>query len=149
MAKDPTELSWYRKCARKMVREGKAFLHVTDELGLNGIDGPTAKQIQESETFQAVLRQERLKLAKEYADDPELSKNVAIGMMLMAIEKLMMEAQWDKALEGLKKLATLAGWQGTEGNVNVYQGLNQRDFDELKKRIQDGPGRKAATEAVN
>lgn len=140
------ELPWYRKAAKKIIRENKNFLLVLDELEISGFTSQELKKLYETDGFQTVLRQERLKYANEIAADPQLSKNTAIGMMLLAIQKLFEDGEWDKALEGVKKLSQLAGWQGTDGNVTVFADLKGKEIDELRKqiesRVSEGTNRK-------
>lgn len=141
--KGPAQLpepEWYRKAAAKMVREGKNLLLVVDELGLEGLTSRDIEEIHKSNTFQAILRNERLRFATEIARDPALTKDAAVGMMLQAVEKLLLEGEWDKALEGLQKLAKLAGWVGSDNQVNVFADLKQRDYEELKKQIESRKG---------
>lgn len=129
------EPAWFRKAAAKMVREGKNLLLVVDELGIDGLTSRDVEDIHRSNTFQAVLRNERLKFATEYARDPALSRDAAIGMMMIGIEKLMLEGEWDKAIEGLTKLSKLTGWLGADHEVKVFADLKQKDYDELKQRL--------------
>lgn len=138
--KGPAQLpepDWYRKAASKMVREGKGLLLVVDELGLEGLTSRDIEEIHKSNTFQAILRNERLRYASEIARDPQLSKDAAVGLMLQAIEKLFAEGEWDKALEGLNKLAKLAGWIGADNEVKIFADLKQKDYEELKRRVSE------------
>lgn len=150
--KGPAQLpepEWYRKAASKMVREGKSLLLVVDELGLEGLTSRDIEEIHRSNTFQAILRNERLRYASEMARDPQLSKDAAVGLMLQAIEKLFAEGEWDKALEGLNKLAKLAGWIGADQQVNVFADLKQKDYEELKKQIESRKGQQGTRETYN
>lgn len=130
------EPEWFRKAAAKMVREGKNLLLVVDELGISGLTSKEIEDIHRSNTFQAVLRNERLRYATEVARDPALNKDAAIGMMLISIEKLMAEGESDKAVVALEKLAKLTGWIGSDSTVNVFADLKQKDYEELKRRVE-------------
>jgi len=143
------EPEWYRQAARKIVREGKNMLLAIDELRIDGLNAKDVDAIYRSSTFQAILRNERLRFASEYAKDPALSRDAAIGLMLQAIEKLMAESEWDKALEGLAKLAKLTGWIGADNNVTVFADLKQKDYEELKKQIELRKGQSGTSKTVN
>lgn len=143
------EPEWYRKAATKMVREGKNLLLVVDEMGLEGLTSRDIESVHKSNTFQAILRNERLRFATEIARDPALSKDAAVGMMLQAIEKLMAEGEWDKALEGVTKLAKLAGWIGADQQVNVFADLKQKDYEELKKQIESRKSTTRTDQIIN
>ena len=143
------EPTWYRKAAQKVVREGKNILLVVDELGIDGLTSREVEEIYKSNTFQAILRNERLRYAAEYAKDPALSKDAAVGMMLQAIDKLMAEGEWDKALEGINKLSKLTGWLGADNSVTVFADLKQRDYEELKKQIELRKGTSGTSTTVN
>jgi len=145
---DQTELSWFRKAAEKVVREQKNFLLVLDELGIDGFRPAEADEVYRSKAFQTVLRQERLRYANELASDPQLSKNTAIGMMLLAIQKLFDEGEWDKALEGVQKLSKLTGWQGSE-NVTVFADLRGKDIEDLKRQIESRTSKGTSQKSLN
>src|SRR6266446_4566103 len=110
--RDVDELDWYRLAARKMAREGKPLVMVLDELGVDGITSRESARIFATNTFQAVLRNERLRYAGEVARDPDFGREAMQGIMFNAVQKLLEEGAWDKAIEGLQKLAKLSGWQG-------------------------------------
>jgi len=150
--KGPAQLpepEWFRAVARKIVREGKNFLLAIDELGIPGLTSKEAEEIHRSNTFQTVLRNERLKFATEYARDPALSRDAAIGMMMIGIEKLMLEGEWDKAIDGLTKLSKLTGWLGADQNVNVFADLKQKDLEEMRKQIESGKGKSRDIPSLN
>ena len=146
---DQTELIWFRKAAEKVVREQKNFLLVLDELKIDGMRPQEADEVFRSKAFQTVLRQERLRYANELASDPQLSKNTAIGMMLIAIQKLFEEGEWDKALEGVTKLSKLTGWQGSDTQVAVFADLKGKDIEQLRKQIESGTGKGKTSESLN
>jgi len=136
MAKN-SETSWMHQAAKKMAREGKNLLVVVDELGIPGMRPQEIEQVFRSDMFQQILRAEKNRYALEIANDPTLQKQTAIGFMVIAIQNLMSEGEWDKALEGWQKLAKLAGWQGSDA-VNIFAELKPRDFEELRKKIGTG-----------
>lgn len=125
------------------------MLLVLDELEIDGLRPQEADEIYRSKAFQTVLRQERLRYVNEIASDPQLSKNTAIGMMLLGIQNLIAEGEWDKAIEGVKKLSQLTGWQGAETNVNVFADLKGKDFEDLKRQFEQRTGAGKAKTAHN
>jgi hypothetical protein len=147
--RETDELDWYRLAARKMAREGKPLVMVLDELGVDGITSRESARIFATNTFQAVLRNERLRYAAEVARDPEFGKEAMQGLMFNAIQKLFDEGAWDKAIEGLTKLAKLAGWIGIEGQVNIFGDLTAKDFKELREKLESGKSKSATSSLLN
>ena len=143
------EPEWFRRAAQMIARQGKNLAVAVLELGIDGLTAKEVQDIYNSNTFQAILRNERLRYATEIGRDPQLSKDAAIGMMIMAIEKLIAESEWEKALEGVSKLSKLAGWIGADQTVNVFADLKQKDYEELKKQIELRKGKQGASETYN
>lgn len=149
---DIPENHWFRKGAYKMAREGKSLLQVIEELCIDGVNSREADLILKSNTFQTILRNERLRYANEVARDPELRKETAAGMMLICVQNLIGQGEWDKATEALLKLSKLQGWVGAESNVNVFtslQGLKGHDLEELKKKVESERIRATTGTSIN
>lgn len=140
---------WFPKVAKLMIREMKSFATVVDELELPSLQPKEMLRIEKSEGFQAAMRNERHKYANEVANDPRLGKSTAIGMMMLAVERLMLEGEWDKALEGLQKLSKLAGWQGVDNQVNIFADLKGKEIEDLKREIGQRTGTRGTSETVN
>lgn len=132
-----------------MIREMKSLATVVDELEIPGLGAKEMLRIERSEAFQAALRAERHKYANEVANDPKLGKSTAIGMMMLAVERLMLEGEWDKALEGLQKLSKLAGWQGVDNQVNIFADLKGKEIEDLKREIGQRTGTRSIRETLN
>jgi hypothetical protein len=147
--RESDELDWYRLAARKMAREGKPLVLVLDELGVDGITSRESARIFATNTFQAVLRNERLRYAGEIATDPDFKKEALQGLMYGAIQKMLDEGAWDKAVEGMQKLAKLSGWQGVEGQVNIFGDLTAKDFKELREKLESGKSKTATSSLLN
>lgn len=128
------EQGWMREAAEKMAREGKNLLMVVDEMGIPGMRPPEIEQIRSSKTFQKILREERNRYAMEVGNDPTLQKQTAVGMMAIAINNLMLAGHWDKALEGIQKLAKLAGWQAGD-SVSIFTDLKPKDIGAVRDEI--------------
>jgi hypothetical protein len=123
-----------QRAAEIIVREGKNLAQVSLELELN-MTSREALDIERSKAFQAILWDERHRYNTELAGNPQASKLSAQGMMLHAIQKLLEEGKWDKALDGVIKYARVAGWIGPDSNVNVFQGLNTKELEGLEKKL--------------
>jgi hypothetical protein len=134
MPRKPEE-PYFHKVAERMVREGVSFRVAATEEGVN-LTSIEAENIFRTKAFQKVLWEQRHKYAQEVANDPGATKVSAAGMMLIAIQKLLEEAQWDKAIAGIEKLAKLQGWMGIEGQVNVFAGLSEREYEQVKKKLE-------------
>jgi hypothetical protein len=147
--RETDELDWYRMAARKIAREGKPLVLVLDELGVDGITSREAARIFATNTFQATLRNERLRFAAEVARDPEFGKEAVQGIMFNAVQKLLEGGHWDKAIEGLTKLAKLSGWQGVEGQINIFGDLTAKDFKELREKLESGKSKSATSSLLN
>lgn len=145
-SQEPDEQSWMKEAAAKIARENKSIMVVVDEMGIEGVRPQELDQIYRSRMFQTILRSERNRYALEVAGDPSLRKDTAVGFMMIAINNLMAEGEWDKALEGLQKLSKLAGWQGTDG-VNIFADLKPSDFEELRKKVGTGSSMAGVTKA--
>lgn len=143
------EYAWFARAAKLMIREAKSFATVVDELEIPGLRPQDLDRLQKSEAFQAALRSERHKYANEVANDPKLGKSTAVGMMMLAIERLMGEGEWDKALEGLQKLAKLTGWTGPDNQVTVFADLKGKEIEELKRQIGQRTSGSSSREVIN
>jgi hypothetical protein len=143
------EYIWFSRAAKLMIREGKTFGLAVEELEIPGMSPKEQERLLKSEGFQAVLRAERHKYANEIANDPKLGKSTAIGMMMLAIERLMHEGEWDKALEGLQKLSKLTGWAGPESQVTVFADLKGKEIEDLKRQIGNRTSGTSIKESLN
>lgn len=135
-APDATEQPWFRKAAELIVREEKKPWLAFTEVGA-ALTSVEAEVIYRSKTFQGILWAEREKFRKELANTPYRSKESAVGLMMYLIQKLIDAGEFDKAAQALEKLMKAEGWTGPDSQVNVYQGLSQKDYAELKKELND------------
>jgi len=94
-----------------------------------------AEKLSRSREFQRVLWAERQKFWKELASDPSRGKATIIGRMEHAIAKLLEAGEWDKAIEGLIKLAKVEGLLGTDASINIWGTASAKDIEEVKKQL--------------
>jgi len=133
-SKPYTPPAWYRPAAELMARNSLSLKQAVSELKVQ-ITPEECELVSRRKEFQQILREERNKFHTEVADQPGRNKSTALGMMQVAIEKLMVEGEWDKAVAAIEKLAKLEGWVGSDSNINIFSGLTARDIAEAKERI--------------
>jgi hypothetical protein len=144
--------SWYEKAADKMVRENKMLVQVANEMEL-AITSRELLNIEKTKAFQQILWTARNAYYKEIASDPERTKYSMLGAMTLIVQKLMEEGKWDKAAEAILKLAKIEGWVGTEGNINVFAGLSDKQLEEIERKVttlasESNSGSKRVTEKI-
>jgi len=146
--KQRDSFAWKQRAAEQMARQGMGMRQAAQEQGM-ALTAEEAEGLFRQKVFQRLLWIERNKYYKELASDPNRTKQSAIGLMWLSIQKLAEQGDWDKALEGLLKLAKVEGWVGAEGQTNVFATLSAKDFEEIKKEMQKLTGTKASEEAIN
>lgn len=135
-------LDWYEKAARAIVREEKTLYAWANENKL-GLTSTECANIARTKEFQAALRAERNKFYKELATDPDRSRNVAVGQLIFAISKLLEAEQYDKAVSSLAQLFKVEGWTSDQAQINVFNELNAKDIEGLKRRLQEAKAKNA------
>jgi hypothetical protein len=125
---------WYEKAAAAIVRTGKTLYAYVNEAGL-GLTSTECGNIARTKEFMAALRAERNKFYKELATDPDRSRNVAVGQLLFVIQKLLENEQYDKASASLLNLFKVEGWATDQTAINIFNDLNSKDIDGLKRRL--------------
>lgn len=117
-----------------MVRNSVSFSQAANDLKLP-LSPTECEKVVKRKEFQQILRQEKNAFRQEVANEPGRTKSTAVGMMVLAIENLITEGEWDKAVAAIEKLAKLEGWLGAESNVNIFAGMTARDIATEKERI--------------
>lgn len=140
--------SWFPKAAEMLVRGRKTMNMVVLELKLD-LTAKEAEDIFKSKSFQEVLRLERHRFWNELASDPGFGKNSVIGQMLECVYMLTQEGNYEKALDGLNKLASIAGWKGAETNINVFENVSAKDIADIKAQLEQNRPTKRPSEASN
>ena len=144
---------WYERAADLMARKGYTLRQALAELGEEGITAEEAKKIEGRKGFHKTLWAARRRLYQELHDDPRRTKQNAIGRMEFLIIKLCEEGEWEKAVDAQVKQAKLEGWMDAEAQVNVFQGLSDHDYkqirDELKRKSEIAQASKPVEELAN
>jgi hypothetical protein len=117
-----------------MAREGKGLKEAITDLSIPLTTNECAT-IMRRKSFQALLRQAKIRFRAEVAGDPGRSKQSTIGQLQILADKLEAEGSSDKAAAVLLVIAKLENWVGEGGQVNVFQGVTQKDIDEMKAKI--------------
>lgn len=118
-----------------MVTGNMPFKQAAGELKIDWTAAECDKIARRTE-FKRILREVKYSFHAEVANTPGRNKSSAIGMMQVAIENLLAEGEWDKAVAAIEKLAKLEGWMGSDSNIQIFAGLTARDIAEAKERIQ-------------
>ena len=126
--------AWYRDVASAMLRDILPFRAALAALNIQ-ISNAEADRIEYSAAFKKQLDIEQQLLYQELAANPNFNKQSVIGGMLHAVQQLLREGDFDKAVNGFMAIAKLQGWLGVESNVNVMLGVTQRDIEEARKKI--------------
>ena len=128
--------AWYEKAAVAIVRNEKTLFQFANEANL-GLTSTECQNIARTKEFQAALRAERNRFYKELSTDPSRSRNTAIGQLLFAITKLLEGEQYDKAVGAIAQLFKAEGWTSDSAQLNIFNDLNAKDIEGLKKKLQD------------
>jgi hypothetical protein len=140
MPRKNQEEPYFQRLAAFMVEHDRDIWQSATELEL-GLTSNECLNLSKNKIFQQILRSERTKLYNDLARDPQRSKDTLVGKALFAIEKLLEQQAYDKALNGILNLAKIEGYVGADTNVNVFSGLSTKDMESLKNRLkqqQDG-----------
>jgi hypothetical protein len=136
MADKSKTTGWYGKAAEHMVRENKTLIQVALEMGLD-IHSRDLVNIERHKAFQQALWAEKNKFYKEIASDPDRGKNVLLGQMTLIVDQLMKEGKWEKAAAAILQLAKIEGIVGTEGTVNVFGPLSERQLAVIEGKLKN------------
>ena len=118
-----------------VVRENMPFRAAAHEAGAQ-ITTVEAENIYRRKSFQKILWAERNKFYAEVANEPGRNKTSAVGLMHLLVHKLIEAGEFDKALEGITKLAKLEGWLNPETQINIMQELTGKDLTRLRKELE-------------
>lgn len=125
----------YDGIADRMVRDQLSLRAACAEAGI--IDLAGVERLERSKAFQQAKWNARNRYYAEIADTPGLGKQVLVGQALVAINQLVESGEWDKALEGILKLAKIMGIVGSENGPNVFGLLTDKEFREIRKRLDE------------
>ncbi len=125
-----------------MAREGLSLREAATRLQV-ALSSEDVANLFRTKGFQKLLQTERYRFFREIAGDPEWSKRTAIGQMLYANQRLMEQGEYSQVIEGVLKVAKLEGWVGSESTVNVFGGLSQVEFDQMRQQLKDAVAKEA------
>jgi hypothetical protein len=117
-----------------IVREGKPFRQAFAELGVVESEIEMIR-IFNSKPFQEVLWSERHRYHAEIANNPSRSKTAAIGLAVIACQRLAEKGEWEKVLEGVLKLAKMEGWVGGDSQTFVIGNVTAKDIEQAKAKL--------------
>ena len=130
----PPACDWYEKAAKAIVREGVTLFQWTNKYN-KGLRTSECDAIAKTQEFRTALRNARNLYYKELSTDPTRSRNTAIGQLLFVVEKLIEGEQYDKATAALAQLFRAEGWTSDAANVNIFQDMNAKDIEGLRKKL--------------
>lgn len=130
----PEPDAWMRRVAELMARDSISFKEAVIALNLPLTAGE-CEAVRRRGEFEEILFEETQKFRTLMADSPSATKSAAIGMLLMAAEKLFHQGDYDKAAVVVEKLAKLQGWIGSESNINIIAGMTAKDIELAKDKI--------------
>jgi hypothetical protein len=102
-----------------------------------GLTSTECQNIVRTKEFQSAIRAERNRYYKELSTDPTRSRTTAIGQLLFAIQKLLEGEQYDKAVTALAQLFKAEGWTSDQAQLNIFNDLNAKDIEGLKKKLKE------------
>lgn len=127
---------WYREAAEVMARNACGLKQAAEEIGKE-LTIPECEFLMRRKEFQEVVAEEEQRYRNSVAVRPGRSKATAIGLLLLSIEKLYKQGEYDKVSSAVEKLAKLEGWTNGDQNVNIFQGITAKDIEEQKTKIQE------------
>jgi hypothetical protein len=133
---------WYRLAAAVMARNSCGLKQAAFEIDKQ-LTAEECEIVARRVEFQEILLEEEDKYRGNLATRPSRSKEVAVGIMLEAIDKLMKQGDYDKAATAIEKLAKLEGWTSGESNINIFSGVTARDIaherEKLEQKLRENP----------
>ena len=134
MARPVSIEPWLPEAIGLMVQSGLSLKQAAMELEQD-ITSVECENIQRRRSFVKALWEERHRYFAQLAKSPNLSKETAIGKLLVLAQKLEEEGKHDKAADAIFKAGKVAGWIGPESTVSVFGELSQRDLEALKESV--------------
>src|SRR5208283_322454 len=134
MARPVSIEPWLPEAIGLMVQSGLSLKQAAMELEQD-ITSVECENIQRRRSFVKALWEERHRYFAQLAKSPNLSKETAIGKLLVLAQKLEEEGKHDKAADAIFKAGKVAGWIGPESTVSVFGELSQADLEALKESV--------------
>ena len=135
MPKKPLkEEIWFREAADLMVRDHINLRRAAEELG-QVLLPEEAQAIGRRKIFQTILKDAANDYYAELGKDQNRTKEIIIGRMMEAIERMAEEGQSKDVALAAFQLSKILGYVGADTEVNVMGSLTQEDIDKLKDEI--------------
>lgn len=128
---------WMVKVADLMIQEHMSFSAACQALSVKFDDAASERAAQYSEAFRDIVDALSFKFHARTGGNPLLTKEVILGWLTVAIQKLGEANQWDRVSIPAKLMADMQGWTKSEGNPPVIFNLSQKDIDELKTKLKE------------
>jgi hypothetical protein len=125
---------WFREAADIMVKERINLRRAAEQLG-QVLLPEEANSIFRRKLFQVILQQAKNDFYAELGKDQNRTRDILIGRMLDAIDRLADEGQAKDVTLAAFQLSKILGFVGAETEVNVMGSLTQEDIDKLKNEI--------------
>jgi hypothetical protein len=126
---------WYEKACEAIVRGERTLFQWANETN-RGLTSLECQNIARTKEFMAALRVARNRYYKELATDPSRNRNTAVGQLLYLVQKMIDAEQNDKAVAALAQLFKVEGWTSDQANISIFNDLNAKDIDGLRKKLQ-------------
>jgi len=85
--------------------------------------------------FKQILQQEKNRYRSEVANSPDRTKATKIGILQLAVEKLLAEGEWEKAAKITMEQAKLEGELNADSNINIFAGLTAKDIASEREKV--------------
>lgn len=128
------EKTWYAAAAAKVVRNNISLRAAANELDIP-LDPEEAERISRTKAWQDVIWAERHKFNTEIANAPGRNKTSLVGLMSLLIQELIKAGDFDKAIDGLQKIAKIEGWDKSS-EVNLFAGITTAEFEAQKREVE-------------
>jgi hypothetical protein len=136
MGRPLKEELWLTEAIDSMVRNGISLKQAAAEIGHILLDADI-RTLERRKSFSRLVWDARNRFHEEIGSDPKRTKDVTIGALAVAAQKLSEEGEYDKAANVLFQIAKISGWVGPEQTVNLLGELTTKQLDEARKLILD------------
>jgi hypothetical protein len=132
--------NWYREVARVMLRQNLPFRAAAAECGIVLTPEEAEKHARRA-AFLEIYQRERFEYYAQLGASTYRGREGLIGQMQYLIDQLISAGQYDKALDGVAKLARVARGDDIESTTDQIAGLTPAQIEELRKSIASRVGK--------
>lgn len=126
---------WYEAVAELMVREDLSFSASCQANGVKFAQASEERNHERRASFQKIYWGYRNKFHQAIGSDPNLTKEMVMGVLARTIVKLEETKDYDKIATATKTLSDIAGWTKSEPTMAVVGTLTQAEIDAVKERL--------------